>query len=88
MQDATVAAMARVLTPGGSFRFATDWPDYAAWTLRHLSRSSDFEWTAERADDWRLPWADFTSTRYEAKAKRAGRVPCYLMFRRRIAGEG
>jgi tRNA (guanine-N7-)-methyltransferase len=83
VQDATVAAMARVLKPGGTFRFATDWPDYAAWTLQHLIRSSDFEWTAEHADDWRLPWAGFTSTRYEQKAKREGRTPCYLTFLRR-----
>src|SRR5262249_45693899 len=36
VQGATVAAIARVLKPGGMFRFATDWPDYAAWTLQHL----------------------------------------------------
>jgi tRNA (guanine-N7-)-methyltransferase len=83
VQDATVAAIARVLKPGGTFRFATDWPDYAAWTLQHLLRASDFEWTAERANDWRLPWPAFTSTRYEEKAKREGRTPCYLVFRRR-----
>ena len=83
VKDATVEIMAGVLKPGGTFRFATDWPDYAAWTLQHLMRSSDFEWTAERADDWRLPWPEFTSTRYEAKAKREGRMPCYLVFRRR-----
>jgi tRNA (guanine-N7-)-methyltransferase len=83
IQDATVTAIARVLAPGGLLCFVTDWPDYAAWTLQHLMRSRDFEWTAERADDWRKPWPDFTSTRYEAKAKRAGRMPCYLIFRRR-----
>jgi tRNA (guanine-N7-)-methyltransferase len=83
VQDATVAAIACVLMPSGTFRFATDWPDYAAWTLQHLMRSQDFEWTAERADDWRQPWPEFTSTRYEAKAKREGRMPCYLVFRRR-----
>jgi tRNA (guanine-N7-)-methyltransferase len=83
VQDATVAAIARVLMPGGTFRFATDWPAYAAWTLQHLMRSRDFQWTAERADDWRLPWSGFTATRYEAKAKREGRMPCYLIFRRR-----
>jgi tRNA (guanine-N7-)-methyltransferase len=82
VQDATLASIARVLRPGGEFRFASDWPGYAAWTLRHLMRSRDFEWTAERADDWRLPWDGFTSTRYEAKAKREGRAPCYLIFRR------
>ena len=83
VQAATVAAIARVLTSGGTFHFATDWPDYAAWTLQHMIRASDFEWTAERADDWRLPWPEFTATRYEAKAKREGRIPCYLVFRRR-----
>jgi tRNA (guanine-N7-)-methyltransferase len=83
VQGPTVAAIARVLEPGGTFRFATDWPDYAAWTLRHLMRSTDLDWTAERADDWRKPWDGFTSTRYEAKARRAGRTPCYLIFRKR-----
>jgi tRNA (guanine-N7-)-methyltransferase len=82
VQDATLAEIARVLRPDGEFRFASDWPDYAAWTLRHLMRSRDFEWTAERADDWRQPWQGFTTTRYEAKAKREGRAPCYLIFRR------
>jgi tRNA (guanine-N7-)-methyltransferase len=83
VQDGSIAQIARVVRPGSEFRFVTDWPDYAAWTLRHLARAPDFEWTAERADDWRLPWPGFTSTRYEAKAKREGRVPCYLIFRRR-----
>ncbi len=83
IQDASLAELARVLRAGGDFRFASDSPDYAAWTLRHLLHSKDFKWTAERADDWRLPWAGFTSTRYEAKAKSAGRMPCYLMFRRK-----
>jgi tRNA (guanine-N7-)-methyltransferase len=82
VQDRSVAAIARVLRSGGEFRFVTDIPDYAAWTLERLLRSSDFTWTAERADDWRRPWAGFASTRYEAKAQRAGRVPCYLIFRK------
>jgi tRNA (guanine-N7-)-methyltransferase len=82
VQDDTVAMIARVLRPSGVFRFATDIPDYAAWTLERLLRASDFSWAAERADDWRLPWADFGGTRYEAKARREGRTPCYLEFRR------
>jgi tRNA (guanine-N7-)-methyltransferase len=83
VQDDSVGALARLLKPGGEFRFATDIADYAAWTLERLSRSPDFTWTAERADDWRLPWPHFSGTRYEAKAKREGRAPCYLIFRRR-----
>jgi len=83
VQEHTIAEMARILRPGGEFRFVTDIPDYAAWTLARLLRSSDFIWTAECADDWRRPWAGFLRTRYEAKAVRQGRVPCYLVFRRR-----
>ena len=33
IQDEVVAELARVLKPGGALRFATDWKDYAAWTL-------------------------------------------------------
>jgi tRNA (guanine-N7-)-methyltransferase len=83
VQDATVAAMARVLKPNGEFRFVSDIADYCAWTLRHLARSPDFVWLAERADDWRLPWQGFTMTRYGQKAAREGRVAAYLRFRRR-----
>ena len=82
VQESSIAAIARLLRPQGEFRFVTDWPDYAQWTLERLIRSPDFTWTAERADDWRQPWPGFTSTRYEAKAKQAGRAPCYLVFRR------
>jgi len=77
-----IARLARVLRADGEFRFATDWPSYAEWTLARLIRSPDFVWTAARADDWRKPWADFSATRYQAKAIREGRVPCYLTFRR------
>ena len=67
---------------GAMFRFATDIPEYTEWTLTRFLRSSEFTWTAERADDWRKPWPSFAGTRYEAKALREGRKPCYLVFRR------
>jgi tRNA (guanine-N7-)-methyltransferase len=82
VQDASIAAMARVLMPRGEFRFVSDIADYCAWTLWHLARSPDFSWLAERADDWRLPWEGFTMTRYGRKAEREGRVAAYLRFRR------
>lgn len=83
VQDESLKQIAYALRPGGEFRFATDIPDYAAWTLLHVLRSRDFLWTAEKADDWRKPWPDFGGTRYEAKAMREGRVPAYFTFRRR-----
>jgi len=82
VQDATVAAMARILKAGGEFRFVSDIDDYCAWTLAHLMRSSDFLWTAERAADWQKPWDGYTMTRYGRKAEREGRLAAYLRFRR------
>jgi tRNA (guanine-N7-)-methyltransferase len=83
VQDDMVARLARILRPGGEFRFVTDIADYAAWTLQRLLRSPEFEWTAECADDWRKPWPGFLQTRYNVKAERQDRAACFLIFRRR-----
>jgi len=82
VQDATVAAMARAIVPGGEFRFVCDIDSYVEWTLVHLLRAPQFEWLAERADDWRLPWPNYTMTRYGRKATGEGRRATYLRFRR------
>jgi tRNA (guanine-N7-)-methyltransferase len=82
IQDENLTRLARILKPGGELRFATDIADYAAHALARVMRSKDFVWTAECADDWRRAWADFSGTRYEAKAKREGRVPAYFIFRK------
>lgn len=80
INERSVESFARVLKRDGVFRFASDWANYAAWTLRRVIQSPYFSWAAERADDWRNPWPGFGGTRYEAKAKREGRAPCYLTF--------
>jgi tRNA (guanine-N7-)-methyltransferase len=82
IQDESLKRLARVLRKGGELRFATDIPDYMAYVLARVLRSPDFNWTAESADDWRQPWPEFSGTRYEAKAKREGRIPSYFIFRR------
>jgi tRNA (guanine-N7-)-methyltransferase len=82
VQEEMIAQLARILRRGGEFRFVTDIADYAAWTLQRFIRSNDFEWTAERADDWRKPWTGFSPTRYHAKAAREERASCFLLFRR------
>ncbi|WP_394691132.1 tRNA (guanosine(46)-N7)-methyltransferase TrmB [Hoeflea sp.] len=71
---------ARVLRPGGRFRFASDIDTYVNWTLTHIAAHPDFEWTAKTANDWREPWSGWPGTRYEAKAIREGRTPAYLEF--------
>jgi tRNA (guanine-N7-)-methyltransferase len=82
VQDESMRAIARVVRPDGEFRFASDIPDYVCWTLARLMRSPGFVWTAEQADDWRKPWQGWSGTRYEAKAKREGRTPTYLIFKK------
>lgn len=81
MQPAFLSEVARVLRPGGVFRFATDWKDYADWTLERALKEPRLRWTAERADDWRTPPADHVTTRYEVK-KLGDTPPIFLEFER------
>ncbi|MDE3175184.1 MAG: tRNA (guanosine(46)-N7)-methyltransferase TrmB [Pseudomonadota bacterium] len=83
VSERNIAALARVLRPGGQLRFATDIDDYAGWTLRRFLASPQFVWEARTADDWRQPWEGWAPTRYEAKARTAGRGSAYLTFRRK-----
>jgi tRNA (guanine-N7-)-methyltransferase len=82
VQPELLADLARVLKPGGRLRFATDWADYADWTLERVLRSGLFDWAAGRADDWRRPPSDHVTTRYEEK-KLGDCVPVFLDFVRR-----
>jgi tRNA (guanine-N7-)-methyltransferase len=79
VQTETVAEFARVLKPGGRLRFATDWADYGDWALERFTASPAFRWTAERADDWRVPPADHVTTRYEEK-RLGDCAPVFLDF--------
>ncbi|MGX0975484.1 tRNA (guanine-N7-)-methyltransferase [Roseovarius sp. MBR-51] len=79
--QAHLAPLSKVLKKGAIFRVATDIPDYVRQTLEEVPRAG-FEWLAEGPADWRDPWGDWISTRYEQKALREGRVPHYLTFRR------
>jgi tRNA (guanine-N7-)-methyltransferase len=84
IQPELLADLARALKPGGRLRFATDWADYADWTLERVLKSGLFDWPAERADDWRRPPADHVTTRYEEK-KLGDCAPVFLDFVRRPA---
>lgn len=77
---ANLNRIARVLQPGGVFRFASDIDTYVNWTLLHCRRHTAFEWQAASAADWNTPYPGWPGTRYEAKALREGRRPAYLTF--------
>ena len=74
--------LARCLKSGAIFRVATDIQDYVRQTMEQMTVRDDFEWLAETADDWRVAWPDWHSTRYEQKAFREGRTPHYMTFRK------
>lgn len=85
IQTEMVAELARTLKVGGTLRFATDWENYADWTLERFNASPAFRWTAEAADDWRTPPADHVTTRYEEK-KLGDCAPVFFDFERVASG--
>ncbi|MGQ0483780.1 MAG: tRNA (guanosine(46)-N7)-methyltransferase TrmB [Hyphomicrobiales bacterium] len=68
----------RLLAPGGLFLFASDIADYVEWTRERVAAHGGFAEDGEAAQ----PFEDWVETRYEAKARREGRVPFYLRFRK------
>jgi tRNA (guanine-N7-)-methyltransferase len=79
---ASAAEFARLLRGGGELRLATDDMGYARAMLLALRRQPDLQWQAERPTDWRERPPDWPMTRYESKARAAGRACVYLRFRR------
>ncbi len=80
----TLAELARVIKPGGYFRFATDIEDYANWTLAHVLRQPAFRFAPDSPASWHQPYPGWQPTRYEEKARREGRsISFYFDFLRR-----
>ena len=73
VHPALLPEIARVLRPGGEWRIATDDPTYQGWVAEVLSDQPFFTVTppvTARPDGW-------PQTRYEAKARAAGRTSLY-----------
>ena len=83
VNDRPVDLFAAKLKPGGEFRLATDDPTYLTWSLMVMQRHvHQFEWLAERPNDFLEPSGGWMETRYGAKSRREGRRPYYLRYRR------
>jgi tRNA (guanine-N7-)-methyltransferase len=83
---ATLDLLASAMEDRGELRLATDDRGYLAWMLDHLTTHPDFHWLARRPADWRERPPDWPATRYEQKARAAGRSPAFLRFCRRPHG--
>ena len=83
VNDGPVGLFAAKLKTGGEFRLATDDPTYLTWALMVMQRHThQFEWLAEKPTDFLEPSGAWIETRYGAKARREGRRPYYLRYRR------
>lgn len=70
------------LKPGAEFRLGTDDPTYCHWSMMVMNQRRNFEWQAKTASDFLLRPADWPETRYERKARKAGREVWYFRYTR------
>jgi tRNA (guanine-N7-)-methyltransferase len=82
MNPGPIDRIARVLKPGGEFRFGTDHPIYCRWALMQMGQRSEFRWLGDTAADFRNRPDDWPQTRYEAKARRLGHEVWYFRWQR------
>jgi tRNA (guanine-N7-)-methyltransferase len=83
VNDGPINLIAAKLRTGGEFRLATDDPTYLAWSLMIMQRHThQFQWLAERAQDFLEPTGGWIETRFGAKSRREGRRPYYLRYMR------
>jgi len=83
VSSATLDQLARIMSDAAELRLATDDSGYFAWMLERVTGHPAFEWLARRPADWRQRPPDWPATRYEEKARAAGRSPFFLRARRR-----
>jgi tRNA (guanine-N7-)-methyltransferase len=83
VSTATLDRLAVLMRKGAELRLATDDRDYLVWMLEHATAHPEFVWLARGPADWRERPSDWPPTRYEEKARAAGRTPAFLRFPRR-----
>jgi tRNA (guanine-N7-)-methyltransferase len=81
IQPAFVELVARKLQPGGTFRLATDWRNYAEHMLAILSASTSFR-NESSTGEWIERPASRPLTRFESRGHRLGHDVWDLAFRR------
>ena len=77
---ANLDRLATLMRAGAELRVASDDPVYQEWVLRHVPVHPAFRWQAQSPRDWLERPADAVETRYEKKARTAGRTPMFFRF--------
>ena len=71
---------ARILKDGAEFRWASDDGGYVEWTFERVAANDGFAGPERESGDWPSRPADWPETRYEQKARAAGRAPVFLRY--------
>jgi tRNA (guanine-N7-)-methyltransferase len=77
---ANLDRLAGVMRQGAELRVASDDPTYQEWALRQVPVHPAFQWQVQSPSDWLERPADAVETRYEKKARAAGRTPMFFRF--------
>jgi len=80
----TLDGFAEIMTDGAELRLATDDRNCLCLMLERVTDHPAFEWLARGPRDWRERPEDWPPTRYEEKARAAGRAPSFLRVKRRF----
>jgi len=80
--QANLDRLAELMRGGAELRVASDDPTYQEWVLRHVPVHPAFRWQVETPSDWLTRPMDAIETRYEKKARAAGRTPMFFRFLR------
>jgi len=82
ISSSLLLGLGRVIKPNGILRIASDISDYQYEILSVVLSNGSFRWAARQPRDWRRRPPDWPETRYELKAKAAGRSCAYFSFER------
>ena len=77
---ANLDRLADLMRQGAELRVASDDPTYQEWALRHVPVHPAFQWQVQSPSDWLERPSDAIETRYEKKARAAGRTPMFFRF--------
>jgi tRNA (guanine-N7-)-methyltransferase len=80
----TLDELARIMIEEAELRLVTDDREYFAWMLERIASHAAFVWLARKPADWHQRTPDWPATRYEKKARAAGRLPLFLRARRQL----
>lgn len=71
VNQANLSLLSKVVKTGGFFHFATDWQDYADWTLEEIKNHPDWELSENPQSGI---WSNRPITRFETKGLNLGRT--------------